>query len=445
VTNKTEKTNFKEDSFWAIRSTGKAFVIRGSELVLLSAIVSFAYFYFPDLNFWTVLAVGILTATTFSFVLYKTFYRGENKSMPEESNKGVLGLFNISKEFAGIITGVASSVTFLLSQSKIGLSEKTLLITMDILNLLILLIALAAIKATSMEFDGNEVKKLNEHLIINNESDLVKIKDRVNELIRQLVHCVRWFAVILGLFYLLQLFSDSTQMPFVLFKTTVKDNYSIIDILSYRPPFYTESATYLSTEILTNITNLFSAAYLFLAFQVLFLVTLDKDDKTWRLKSFIPISLAVIITLVNVYSFVNGFFGVNLLTQSHVIRLIGGLYNGVAMFLLFSRFVAMEYFFQNSGKDWQRQFYFYGTVIVLPLYVVVQPLYGLFNAVEIGQSVELFKAVVFLVCFWGKLVFLLFIYTMLTKKWIHSYLFMVLSQKDTLSKISKDLKDVDDL
>jgi hypothetical protein len=105
----------------------------------------------------------------------------------------------------------------------------------------------------------------------------------------------------------------------------------------------------------------------------------------------------------------------------------------------------MEYFFKNSSNWWQRNFYFYGTIIVLPLYVVAQPLYGLFNAIEIGKSPELFKSVVFLICFWGKLVFLLFIFTMLTKKWIHSYLFMVLSQEETLLKISKDLRDVEDL
>jgi hypothetical protein len=367
--------------------------------------------------------------------------------MGNGEDKGVLGLFKISKEMVGLFTGVGTTLTFLLSQDKSNpfLTEKNLLITVDILNLLILLIALKFIKATPMQIDDNEVKKLNKHLIINNESDSIQVKDRVNELVKQLVHCIRWFAVILALFYFLQLISDYyTQIPFKDFKAVINDNFNMLSIIANKPSHYMPASQYLFTEIMTNLTNLFSAAYLFLAFQVLFLVTLEKDDKTWRLQSFVPISLALIITLFNIYCFVNGFPELHLSTMSHFIRLIGGLYNGVAMFLLFSRFIAMEYFFQNSGKGWQRQFYFYGTVIVLPLYVVVQPLYGVFNAGEMGQSAELFKAVVFLVCFWGKLVFLLFIYTMLTKKWIHSYLFMVLSQKDTLSKISKDLKDIAD-
>jgi hypothetical protein len=72
-------------------------------------------------------------------------------------------------------------------------------------------------------------------------------------------------------------------------------------------------------------------------------------------------------------------------------------------------------------------------------------MYGVFNAVEIGESAVLFKSIVFLICFWGKLVFFLFLYTMLNKRWIHTYLFLAVSQKDTISNISKALKDVEDL
>jgi hypothetical protein len=360
--------------------------------------------------------------------------------------QGILSNLKNSQEFLGLIVGIITSITFILTKANtLSLSESQLLIGVDVLNLLVLAIALIFIRATPLLIDGNEIKSLTKHLIINNEDDSSKILQRVNELVRQLVYCIRWFAVILALFYALQLFTDLTQTSYNTFKGTIENSKSIINILSENPLHSIESAKYLSIEILTNSTNLFSAAYLFLAFQVLFLVTLDKDDKTWRLKSFLPISLAIIITTLNIYCFIDGFFSASLMSISHVMRLIGGVYNGVAMFLLFSRFISMEYFFKNTSEGLQRQFYFYGTVIVLPLYVVSQPLYGLFNAVEIGQSAELFKAIVFLICFWGKLVFLLFIYTMLTKKWIHSYLFMALSQKDTLSNISKDLKDVDDL
>jgi hypothetical protein len=80
VTNKIKKISSGEDSFWAIRSMGKAFVVRSVELALLSVILSLAHFYFPDWNFWLVLAVGILAATTLSFVLYK-FLNGKKKNM----------------------------------------------------------------------------------------------------------------------------------------------------------------------------------------------------------------------------------------------------------------------------------------------------------------------------------------------------------------------------
>lgn len=369
------------------------------------------------------------------------------------------------KELIGFIAALITFVTVIgnllinkfvgnLAEPSIN-RDKYLLIGIIFLNILVLVVAVFSIKAIPLLIEENEFKKLNKHLLYNNEKDSEHVLSRVNELVRQLVYCIHWFVIILLLFYLIQFlmevrfFWDGSQIPYKEFEPIIKVKSSIIGIFSNESANLSEAvqysiAQYLAFEIFTNFTNLFSAAYLFLAFQVLFLVTLEKDDKTWRLEGFIPMSIAVSITILNIVCFFLGIFGASLLIITHLIRLMGGVYNGVAMSLLFSRFISMEYFFQNSSEGWQRKFYFYGTIIILPLYVVVQPLYGFFNASEIG-SAELFKAIVFLVCFWGKLFFLLFIYTMLTKKWIHSYLFMVLSQQDTLSNISKDLKDVDDL
>ncbi len=364
----------------------------------------------------------------------------------DNKKTGIMSNLKISQEFLSLIVGLITSVAFILAKAgTLNLTERELLVSVDVLNILVLVTAIIFIRSVQLKIEGNEVKKLLNHLGIEDEKSCDAILERTNELIKQLVYCIRWFAIILGVFYIFQFFTDYFQPPYETIKKTIDGSKSIMEILSDRPEFYLQAAKYLFTELLTNSANLFSASFLFLAFQVLFLVTLAKDNKQWKLKSWIPNSLAIVITVLNIYYFFNGVFEANLGSISHIMRLIGGVYNGVAMFLLFSRFISMEYFFQNSSDGWQKWFYFYGTVVVLPLYVVAQPLYGIFNAIEIGQSAELFKAIVFLVCFWGKLFFLLFIYTMLTKKWIHSYLFIVLSQKDTLSKISIDLKDVEDL
>jgi hypothetical protein len=349
-------------------------------------------------------------------------------------------------ELLGLVIGIGTSLTFILTKiGQIKLSDLQLLVGVDILNIVVLIIALIGIKAIPLTIESKEFHKLIKNLNLKTEEEGKRILSRVNVLIKQLVYSIKWFIIILGAFYLLQLFADTTQLPYEKLKDTINSNESIFKLLGIGSYNAIASSEYLFIEILTNSTNIFSAAYLFLAFQVLFLVTIEDDNKTWKLKRYIPISIAFLITLSNLVFFAVGFFGAQLSSISHTIRLIGGIYNGIAMLLLFSRFISMEYFFQNSRRTWQRNFYFYGTVIALPMYVVAQPLYGLFNAVEIGESATLFKSIVFLICFWGKLVFLLFVYTMLSKKWIHAYLFMVLSQKDTLTNLSLDINDVDDL
>lgn len=353
-----------------------------------------------------------------------------------------------SAELLGLTVGIITSITFILT--KIGtlkIEESQLLLGVDFLNILVLLIALLFIKDTELGVSDSELKELKNHLTASSNLDIGSIVIRVNQLVRQLVRCIWWFAIILALFYGLQLFTDATQEPYEKVKATLNGNYSILQLLSHGAPLDIAAAKHLSLEILTNSTNLFSASFLFLAFQVLFLVTLGADNKTWTLlKNYIPIiSIAILITVINVVFFVVGFSDVPLYILSHTMRLLGGIYNGVAMLLLFSRFISMEFFFKKSSQRWQKNFYFYGTVIILPLYVIAQPMYGIFNAVEMGQSAALFKSVVFLVCFWGKLVFLLFIFTTLSKKWLHSYLFISLTQMDTLTNVAKDLKEVDDL
>jgi len=346
-------------------------------------------------------------------------------------------------ELLGLIVGIISSIIYILNTVfKIQLiNNNQLVMGFEVLNLLVLLIALLSIKDYELSVTHKEVMKLKELLSINNNDDINTILQRVNGLVKQLMYCVRWFAIILGIFYLLQLFIDFTHLSYDSTIDKMPDNIGkgLWDLFQSVGNKFIGNAKYLSVEVLTNVTNLFSAAFLFLAFQVLFSVTLEPDNKTWRLKSYKPNSIAILIITANILFIINGIPGVALSDVDVVIGLACGIYNGVAMLLLFSRFISMEYFFQHSSAQWQRTFYLYGTVIVLPLYVVAQPLYGLLD------KDTLFKSIVFLICFWGKLVFLLFIFTMLKKRWMQSYLFMAISQKDTLRKISDDIGGVENL
>lgn len=389
---------------------------------------------------------------------------GNSKS----EQKGLLKKLKDSVEFLTLITLLITSITFILS--KIGylgsIKENLFLIFVDSLNIIILLCAIFLIKPLLLSIEPDEWKNLKKHLKPSDKKNFTKIEPRVNELVAQLVDCIQKFAGVLGVFYILQLIIDCFQyfnskgLPeYKCLKPAIDNSNNIIELISYIPDpkilipegcQYVArpgigATIYLSLETLTNATNLFSAAYLFLAFQVLFIVTLENDDKTWRFKKNIPFGLAYIITILNAAFFIVGIPETHLSVTAHTFRLIGGIYNGIAMFLLFSRFVSMEYFFKSSN-DRRRKYYLYGTILILPAYVVVQPLYGVINAIEFGaDSPTIFKSFVFLICFWGKLVFLLFVYTMLKKKWLHAYLFLLLSQNNTLSIIAEDIKDVDDL
>jgi hypothetical protein len=344
--------------------------------------------------------------------------------------------FNILKngsEIATFITGIATFIGFILTKANL-LSEHRFLCAVDLLNITILIVSVNLIKQRVFTKEDGEYKKMLPLLEKNGDDGSKKIM-RVNALIGQLIFCVKWFAIILAAFYACNFIIDYLQFDYDKIKIDFNANTNIFQLIKNNAAESQTPAQFLFMEVIINAANLFSAAFLFVAFQVLFLKTVDdQDNKTWMLlkrgKAYIPFAIAFAITVFNIILFSVNVFGpnANLSVTTTMIRLTGGMYNGVAMLLLFSRFISMEYFLKESNYGFQRTFYLYGTLIILPLYVVIQPLYGLINAVEMKMSTELFKAIVFLVCFWGKLFFLLFVYTGLKKKWIHSYLFKSLVQ-----------------
>jgi len=351
-------------------------------------------------------------------------------------------------ELLGLIVGIITSIAVLLKTYDSahpfidGLDVNLLT---DLINIFILVLASYLIAEFKLKASGQEIEKLSKTLNISIESVKAKIT-RTNTLVAQLVHSIKWFMLALIAFYALQFFIDSTLMrQYYDFESSLVNNKSILRLLQDPSTEYDLfAAKFLGLEILTNSANLFSATFLFTAFLVLFSVTLDTDNKTWQIKNRIPIAIAIAITILNIVVFIFGIGEFNLKESSTTIRLLGGLYNGIAMTLLFSRFISMEFYFQNSKKNFERSFYFYGIIIGLPMYIVVQPLYALFNAVDL-EAASIFKSTVFVICFWGKLVFLFFIYNMLSKKWIHSYILLAITQNNNFDKISIDLEDVEKL
>lgn len=353
-------------------------------------------------------------------------------------------------EILGIIVGIITSLAVIIKTvDKSNLQNININLLTDGINIGILILALIFIKGKPLFVKDSEAKKICTNFNLSPKKFNSKII-RTNSLINQLSSAVRWFAIVLLVFYCLQFFMDFSLMDrYNDFESSLKENNSILELLKQEPKnlqwnLDLYAAKFLGIEILTNSANLFSATFLFTAFLVLFSVTLESDNKTWQIKNQIPMFIAIVITVLNVVFFIVGIEVFNLKETSTSIRLLGGLYNGIAMALLFSRFISMEYYFQHSTRNFERAFYYYGITIGLPLYVVVQPLYALFNAVDL-EAAAIFKSIVFLICFWGKLVFLFFIYTMLNKKWIHSYILLNLIENDNLEKLSIELEDVEKL
>jgi len=219
---------------------------------------------------------------------------------------------------------------------------------------------------------------------------------------------------------------------------------NLIDMIYNYDPIDRFAMRYLIIEFVENAFNLFSAAFLFLAFQVLFTVTLSRDNRTSSINYWLPFSLAGAILLINFLGISIGIGNMPLSSVSHLVRLMSGIFNGVGMMLLFGRFISIEYFYKKAD-GFKRSFYYIGTICILPLYAIAQPLYGIFDLdnKDIGNAL-LLKAVVLLICFVGKLFLFLFINQILEREWIHKYFYWILlkgnSMDNVADHIEKDLE-----
>lgn len=120
-------------------------------------------------------------------------------------------------------------------------------------------------------------------------------------------------------------------------------------------------------------------------------------------------------------------------------QLFIGIFNGLAMALLFGRYISMEHSafnmeFGMHEKEKYRHIIHNITIYLLPIYALAQPLFGSFEIGAFGNA-NAFANWVFLVCWIGKVFFLWLTYILIKGGFMHLYLHSVINSHG----IPKDL------
>jgi hypothetical protein len=120
-------------------------------------------------------------------------------------------------------------------------------------------------------------------------------------------------------------------------------------------------------------------------------------------------------------------------------RLGIGIFNGLAMALLFGRYLSMEHsiydmkigIFKSSKHN---KIMHYCTIYLLPIYALAQPLFGSFEIDAFGNPLA-FSNCVFFVCLIGKIFFLSLTYLYMKHRLLHLYLHSVISSHTIPSEL----------
>lgn len=194
--------------------------------------------------------------------------------------------------------------------------------------------------------------------------------------------------------------------------------------------------------LIDNLFNVLSTVFLFMGFYILFHQSVDvsKTEESFDSANgyWMPLLIAVIIIIAGSYIIVAGFYNQNLQSLMLWLRITGGIFNGVGMALIISRFISMEYLYKQSD-DIARNFYLVGTIIILPVYVVIQPLWGIFQTNV--QNREALKEILLMLCLWGKIFFIMIIYYMLDNRWLHTYIYMMPVAEERMKLITAIFDD----
>lgn len=210
-----------------------------------------------------------------------------------------------------------------------------------------------------------------------------------------------------------------------------KSNTSLVSLMMRAGPQKLDLSELVVTEIIItivdNFLNVLSTAFLLMAFYILYhkhvdengneVINLQSSNNYWT-----PLLIAVVIILIGTLVMFTGFCQQNLQSLVVWMRITGGIFNGAGMLLLVSRFISMEYLYKQSD-DMPSKFYLIGTTVVLPIYVVIQPLWGIFQ-VNI-ENKEVLKQIILMLCLWGKIFFIMITYYMVNNRWLHIYIYLM--------------------
>jgi hypothetical protein len=333
-----------------------------------------------------------------------------------------------------LLTGINEFNKFFTNLTGINFDKDAFPITAEILNIIILVMFYFLISPKTLEFKNDKelealAKALNIQPTEKSQSQIELAKfnnNRINTLVKQLVTSIALFITFLLLFYIINL------------------------IIDFKPSFLTsnESTNGFSKEVIIlnflrffeNAFNIASAVFIYLGFKILFNRTLDENNHSLSYHRGPIMFLMTYIVLYIIF----------LLAEPEnkdvaiIFRLICGFYNGLAMGLLFGRLTSMEYFFKEINLDRSQitqKLYLFGTIFILPLYVLAQPMYGVFDTSN--QFQEPFKAIIFIVCFIGKAYFLLLLYNYINSKWIHVYLHLALANHTIPKNIAENFPQIE--
>ncbi|MDX2001319.1 MAG: hypothetical protein SFW35_02745 [Chitinophagales bacterium] len=331
---------------------------------------------------------------------------------------------------------------------------KDILKITTILNIVAIVTGLVLIKPLALNIQEEELDSFKKLLPNCQNKDIGNQNERVNLLITQFVKHFHLFLFFLLAFYIVQFIETFSLNDFNI--QDLKKKYNIYDLFNDAQK---KHAVFIVFVMIENSLDIISAAFLYTTFKILYKRTISTDGKMKStLDNNLMFGIVGIFILVQFLAFV-GVFNTSNTSDDNISyysitvgsRLVTGVFNGLTMALLFSRFNSMEYFFKKL--KWETNFldifYYIGIIYILPIYVLTQAFYGLFDAGDIffddgngsSDGVVIFKSIVFSLCFFGKSVLILLLHRIITYKWMHVYIHLSLASYDLPYKLLKNLSD----
>jgi hypothetical protein len=134
--------------------------------------------------------------------------------------------------------------------------------------------------------------------------------------------------------------------------------------------------------------------------------------------------------------------------------LLAGLANGLAMSLLFGKYVSIEQSLKNTAlyenvlenifypffKTPYKAIVSFGIIFVLPTYALAQPLFGSLR-IDVFGDAHRFQTIVYAICLFGKVIFFHLTYLLISKKLLHLYLYGLVSEVGNFKELGDCFAD----